>query len=151
MAPKQDLRGGKASADSFAMSRSVIVASTSLNLFAEQSRKLVKAKYNGLDCVHEPCAASAPETSRGRLLCEADMVWSMWDAETRVVVVRKVQAVYHEASSPRPRRLHVTVGKRLHSHATPGSACPAESTMSNLRGAGHCTRDVPRTLNIKRA
>ena len=92
MAPKQDLRGGKASADSFAMSKRVIVASINRSLFAEQSRKLVKAKHHGLDRVHELCAASAPETARGRLLCEADMIGSrMWDLETRDVVVRKVQ------------------------------------------------------------
>ena len=48
MAPKQDLRGGKTSADSFTMSRTVIVASISRRLFAEQRRELVNAMIGRL-------------------------------------------------------------------------------------------------------
>ena len=43
MAPKQDLSGGNASVDSFAISRNAVAVSMSRCLFTEQSRKLVNA------------------------------------------------------------------------------------------------------------
>ena len=146
MAPKQDLRGGKASDDSFAMSRRVIVASMNRSLFAEHSRKLVKAKHNGLDRVHELCGASAPEAARGRLLCEADMIGSrMWDMETRVVVVRKVQVPIPRGLIATPQALACDGGKETScvcraNGAHPAQECdpssrqvgPAEPTMSKM-------------------
>ena len=74
MPPKHDLRGGRASADSFAISSSIFVALTSRSFFAAENRELRMRPYPSL--VHELNPVSAPLAFGRGFFRTLDMIWS---------------------------------------------------------------------------
>ena len=82
MPPKHDLRGGRASADSFAISSSIFVALTSRSFFAAENRELRMRQWPIL--VHELNPVSAPLVVRRGFFKTLDMIWSRTlDGKTR--------------------------------------------------------------------
>jgi hypothetical protein len=93
MPPKQDLRGGKASADSFAISSTVFVASMKRCLFAAESYELAHAITYSISYMN--LARPLLRSSFGVVFSE---IWTysvesrQRDVGIRFVVVRKVEA-----------------------------------------------------------
>jgi hypothetical protein len=89
--PKHDLRGGKASADSFAISSTVFVASMMRCLLAEKSNELAECD-NIFDLVHELGSISFSLAVWRGFLRSLDMIESGRDVRTGFVVFTKVEA-----------------------------------------------------------
>src|ERR1700709_216740 len=88
MPPKHDLRGGKASADSFAMSSSIFIPLTSRSFFAGENRELGRRQQAGL--VHGPGPISGPPVVERNLFISPDIFWDRaLDAETGCLEVRR--------------------------------------------------------------
>ena len=93
MPPKHDLRGGKASADSFAMSRNIFVASTSRCFFATQIRELADVMM-----FRPRTRARADLHSTGRRSPFSQKVGHnrVGDAETRSLSSSRLGCLHHE-------------------------------------------------------
>ena len=73
MPPKHDLRGGRASDDSFAMSNSIFVALTNRCFFAAENCEPRKKQRPGL--LHELGPIPAPLAVGGRFFGALDILW----------------------------------------------------------------------------
>ena len=96
MPPKHDLRGGKASADSFAISSSVFITSTKRCFFATESRQVEDARM--VRSLTELGLISASLAVGRRFLSRLDMVGS----RLRDVAIGFV-VVCSDVEAPAPR------------------------------------------------